>query len=129
MKKFIVSILAFLYITTSTGATMNMHYCMGMLADWDIGQNTSKKCSKCGSEKKDNGCCKDEHRFFKSQPDQKISETSFQLIKIISVALPPYFIEMAFKHISTVTENNPVSNAPPRTSSVAVYIRNCAFLI
>ncbi len=129
MKKIIVSILAFLYITTSTGATMNMHYCMGLLADWDIGQSTPTKCSKCGSETKDNGCCKDEHRFLKSQPDQKITESSFQLIKIIAVALPPSFVEMAYNHIPTLTENNPLSNAPPRTSDVAVYIRNCSFLI
>lgn len=129
MKKIIVSILAFIYITTSTGATINMHFCMGRLADWDIGQNISKKCSKCGSETKNNGCCKDEHRFLKSQPDQKITETSFLSIKIIAVALPPSFVDMAFNNIPTVTENNPVSNAPPRTSSVAVYIRNCSFLI
>jgi hypothetical protein len=53
MKKLIVAILSLLYICTSTGATVHMHYCMGKLADWDFGHNTSKTCSGCGMKKLD----------------------------------------------------------------------------
>ena len=58
MKKFVAVILALVYIGTSTGANIHMHYCMGKLADWGLGDNKSKTCSKCGMEKsdeKDNG--------------------------------------------------------------------------
>ena len=48
MKNFFVAILAFLYISTSTGAFVHVHYCMGELADWGIGYNKSTKCGKCG---------------------------------------------------------------------------------
>jgi hypothetical protein len=37
MKKFITAILAVLYLGTSSGATIHMHYCMGKLAEWGLG--------------------------------------------------------------------------------------------
>lgn len=132
MKKFLITILAFVYITSSTGASIHMHYCMGKLADWGIGQNDSKTCGKCGMDKateKDNGCCKDEHKFVKSNIDQKTAQAGFQMILLTSVALPVSFFEIALPYFSTVPEQNPVSHAPPRSAGVAVYIRNCVFLI
>jgi hypothetical protein len=90
MKKFLAVILALAYMTASTGATLHMHYCMGKLADWGLGHNTSKTCDKCGMEKsgeKDNGCCKDEHKFVKNNTDQKTAETAFQVTQLIAVLL------------------------------------------
>ena len=74
VKKLIVAIVVFLYITTSVDATVNMHYCMGKLADWNIGYKQSKSCGLCGMEKstkKSNGCCKGEIEFVKNNTDQK----------------------------------------------------------
>jgi hypothetical protein len=132
MKKFLTAILALAYMTASTGATVHMHYCMGKLADWGLEHSTSKTCDKCGMEKsgeKDNGCCKDEHKFVKNNTDQKTAETAFQLIQLIAVALPVSFVEIPANYFPSVTEGNPISHAPPHSSSVAVYIRNCVFLI
>ena len=132
MKKFITAILAFLYIGTSTGATVHMHYCMGKIADWGIVQNDSKTCGKCGMEKtdsKDNGCCKDEHKFFKDDTAQKITESNLQIFQLLSAALPASYIELHNIEFPSVTEENSISHAPPRTNPVAVYIRNCVFLI
>ena len=47
MKKFITAILAVLYLGTSSGATIHMHYCMGKLADWGLGHKNSKTCGQC----------------------------------------------------------------------------------
>ncbi len=132
MKKFLVTILALVYISTSTGVTLHMHYCMDKLADWGIGHNNSKSCSKCGMEKsneKDNGCCKDEYKFIKNTTDQKTAETGFQFIQLIAVALPVPFIEIPSNNFPSVTEESPFSHAPPKSCGVAVYIRNCVFLI
>ena len=132
MKKFITAILAFLYIGTSTGATVHMHYCMGKIADWGIVQNDSKTCGKCGMEKTDsnnNGCCKDEHKFFKDDTSQKITKNNIEICKLFSAALPASYIELPNVEFSSVTEENPISYAPPRTNPVAVYILNCVFLI
>ena len=130
MKKIIVAIFAIFYLAISSGFTLHMHYCMNKLADWGLAQNNSSTCPKCGMKKTDNknkGCCKDEHKFVKNYSDQKIAEAGLQLIKV--AALPVSFIEIPSIDISTVTELTPISHAPPRCNGVAVYIRNCVFLI
>ncbi len=132
MIKLITVIFAVLYLGTSTGATVHMHYCMGELADWGLGHNKSKTCSNCGMEKsdeKDNGCCKDEHKFVKNDTDQKTAQVSFDLMQIVATALPVSFIEIPAANFTKVKEENPFSHAPPRSNGVAVYIRNCTFLI
>lgn len=132
MKKFITVILAILYLGSSTGATMHMHYCMGKLADWDFGHNRSKTCGSCGMEKsneEDNGCCKDEQKFLKNTADQKIAETSFEFKSIFSEAVTQCCTELPVIQIASITEENPISHAPPRTHGVAVYILNQTFLI
>lgn len=132
MKKLIVAILAIIYISSSTGAVLHLHYCMGELADWSVTQNNDKTCGKCGmdkSEEKDNGCCKDEFKLLKNDTDQKASEVGFKLLQTITIALPVSYIEIPSPNCSCFTEQNPVSHAPPRSAGVAVYIRNCVFLI
>jgi hypothetical protein len=132
MKKFFVAISAFVYIISSTGATMHMHYCMGKLADWGFGQNDSKTCSKCGMEKsseKDNGCCRDEQKFVKNDTVQQTAEAGLLLTHLTSIAVPVSFIEIPLPRFSYATEENPLFHVPPRTGGVAVYIRNCVFLI
>ena len=132
MKKLFAAILSVLYLSTSTGAMLHIHYCMGKLADWGLGHNNSKTCSKCGMEKndeKDNGCCKDEHKFIKITTDQKIAQNGFQLVQVIALAPQVSFVEMPSNDFLSVTEENPISHAPPRTCGVAVYVRNCVFLI
>ena len=132
MKKFIVAILAVLYLGTSTGATVHMHYCMGKLADWGLGHNKSKTCGNCGmekSEEKDNGCCKDEHKFVKDDNDQKTTESFVTNFSLQVIDIPVECFTSSEILVSSVTEKHPVSHAPPRSSGVAVYIRNCTFLI
>ncbi len=106
-----------------------MHYCMGKLAEWGLGHNESKTCNKCGMEERENGCCKHEYKFIKNDTDQKTTESAFQLTHYIVSDLHPTVAEIVFNDLLSVTEINPINHAPPRKSSIAVYIRNCAFLI
>ena len=132
MKKLLIIIIAMLYISTSTGAVIHMHYCMGKLSDWGLWHNEADKCSECGMEKnsnQDNNCCKDEHKYIKNTADQKVSETNLQFIQLFSIALHVSYIDTPFEEFSTVTEENPRTNAPPLLSNVSVYIRNCTFRI
>ncbi|MBI5856842.1 MAG: hypothetical protein HZB42_04250 [Sphingobacteriales bacterium] len=132
MRKFIATILAFLYITTSGGATLHMHYCMGQLANWGLGHDKSKTCGKCGmkkSDEKENGCCRDEHKFVSNKGDQKTGETGIRILQLLSLALPQAFYIITEIVPSSLSEKNPISHAPPRGDGVAVYIRNCIFLI
>lgn len=130
MKKLIVIILAFLHLSASAGVTMHMHYCMGKLADWEVNSKATAQCGKCGMEKsKKNACCKDELKFVKSTTDQKTAESVFQLIQLAGVALPASVFEITVTNTASVTETNPISHGPPLKGDLAVYIRNCVFLI
>ena len=73
-------------------------------------------------------CCKDEHKLIKNVNDQKLTEAAFNLAHASSIALPISFIELHAVKIASITEENPVSNAPPR-SQVAIYLRDCVFRI
>lgn len=132
MKKFIVTILAFLYITTSTGATIHLHYCMGELAQWGFEADDSTTCDKCGmaegDEEKSN-CCKDEHKFFKNNTDQKYAEAGLHLMQLLAITLPPSIFNFQANYIFRLTRGTPMNHAPPRGSGIAVYIRNCVFLV
>ncbi|MBN8700348.1 MAG: hypothetical protein J0L54_12130 [Chitinophagales bacterium] len=132
MKKFLLAILAVVYISSSVGATIHMHYCMGKLADWGIGQIKSNTCGKCGMEKsvgKEDGCCRDEQKFIKDNTDQKTAGSVFNSLQLITAVIPVSFIEIASIGFSFAPEENPISHAPPRSNGVAVYVRNCVFRI
>lgn len=132
MKKFITTLLAVLYICTSTGATLQMHYCMGQLADVELGHKKGETCGKCGMTKemgKESDCCKDVHKFLKNDTDQKSAQAGLQLMQLLAAALPPYSLYFQDVFFPTLCIQNPVSHAPTIINTTAVYIRNCAFLI
>ena len=132
MKKIIISILAFLYISTSAGATIHLHYCMGKFVNWNLRHKPADRCSKCGMKTnhnfENNGCCRDEYKQIKSEKDQKLSQTVFALIHPACIAIPAYAGESTSIFLTAFSEANPVSNAPPRRQ-LPIYLRNCIFLI
>lgn len=132
MKKVYAIILTLLYLGASTGATIQLHYCMGKLADWRLGSSRSDSCSNCGMERdeeKASGCCKDEHKFIKTNPDQKAAEPFIPAVQPMSADLPLTFLVIDAAHVSSVAEKNPESNAPLRSYGTAIYKRNCTFRI
>ncbi len=132
MKKFLVAIFAFVYISTSTGATISLHYCMNQLADSDLGRQSSKTCPKCGmekSQKENNDCCRNESKFFTSQTDQEVSVPVSHLKHLVSVPFLVSFFEMPSYDVFIIPEENLISHNPPKGNGVAVYIRNCVFRI
>ena len=132
MKRFIISILAFLYISTSTGATIHLHYCMGKLVNWNLRHKPDDKCGKCGMKtshnSKKNGCCRDEYKQIKNEKDQKLSQIAFALIHPACIAIASPSTGLSSLFLIAIAETNPVSNAPPR-SWLPLYLRNCIFLV
>lgn len=131
MKKFFITIFAFLYISSSTGATVHFHYCMGELVQLGLWHSETNKCGECGMEKnnaKPNSCCKDEYKLVKVEKDQKAT-AAIEILQLIALAAPVSIIELPAHNFSSVIEDNPVNHAPPRRDTIAVYIRNCVFRI
>ena len=122
MKKVLVTILAFVYLSSSMGATIHLHYCMGKLASWGLIDHNSKICAQCGMVKKTSssqglsaqmGCCKDEHKQIKTDKDQKLSPSEFfkynDLSQVIALNEAATQISKAF----SCSIRYPNTHAPP----------------
>ena len=132
MKNLLVAILSIVYIITSTGVIVHVHYCMGEISDWGFGGNSNNTCRKCGMKEidgKDNGCCKDKVKLVKNNADQKNVKYVIQMGHLIAVEMPVSYIEIPPINFSSATKKNSVSYGLLRNNDVAVYIRNCVFLI
>lgn len=132
MKKFLVSILAIVYLAATAGATVHMHYCMGDLAGWSLMNSGKNQCSYCGMEKKatgNKGCCKDEHKQFQLKQDQAASAINILVSPAVSILPSPVYLPAAPAELLSIAEERPLTNSPPRNSSIAVYISNRNFRI
>ena len=132
MKKLVVLILSIVYLTTSIGATIHLHYCMGKLVDWSMAGRNRSECSNCGMIKVYNatndGCCKDEFHHIKNDKDQKLLQTS-QLIKPLMFETVYIFaVVLANSTSSQLTKHLPDNNVVPR-SCPSLNIANCVFRI
>ncbi len=127
MKKFIVTILALVYLISSAGATIHLHYCMDKLVNWSLSDKPGNSCQNCGMEK-EGGCCKDEHHFIKSNTDQKTAESDIQLFQNSSIAAPNAFITPS-EFCFSPQAKHPARHAPPNGSGLDILIRNCVFRI
>ena len=128
MKKILVSILAVFYLASSVGATVHLHYCMDKFIDWSLLKSDGDKCDKCAMEK-DGGCCKVENKFVKNNVDQKVAESSIQLIQMTAGATPTAFIYPSEQYFSSLIQEYPIINTPPRSNGVGIYILNNVFRI
>src|SRR5438034_6651571 len=103
MKKLLITITALVYLTVSSGATVNLHYCMGKLMSWDLSSNSKSKCGSCGMEKSGHkGCCNDEQKTLKVDKDQKVSGSVFQFLSISSVAISVTHAELPLTYSSSL---------------------------
>jgi hypothetical protein len=134
MKKLFLYLLSFIFIITSSGVMVNMHYCMGKLAGTSMSwvSNTPKKCGKCGmkkSTKQGKGCCHDSKKLIKNVVDQNIAISFFNVDH--QLALLPNCSN--FETVSIVVSDNAkqsnYSHAPPDQLGVPIYIADCSFLI
>lgn len=140
MKKFLATILALVYLTSSAGATLHLHYCMDKLVAWYLSESNKKDkaCPYCGmpatSEsqhcgKQASGCCKDELKQVKLEGDQKIAESSLPLLHIHGEIITPLVADFSAPRNAALTVKYPVNNAPPRTGNISLFILNCIFRI
>ena len=130
MKKLLATILAFVYLSTSMGATIHLHYCMGKLASWGLINHESKNCAYCGMVKQNpdsqsamakKGCCKDEHKQIQTDKDQKLSPPeSFKYTLSEAFAINDSY-HQGIKVFSSAIEH-PSANAPPLIGNLPLFL-------
>jgi hypothetical protein len=138
MKKFLSGILAIFYLSTSMGASIHFHYCMGKLIGWGIVNHENRNCDYCGMPKfnaaADNqiakkGCCSDEHKQLKTDKDQKLPFGEFEFLKQIPDVISLQLHGLSIHPVSSGMINRPVANAPPDAYKQPLFLRYCNFRI
>ena len=130
MKKVALTILAFVYLTVSTGATVQLHYCMDRLVGWSLGNTSTDKCGKCGmSKEKHKGCCHDEQKVIKVFNAHKLSETSYSFQKALALNSEQIISTKSILYLQFAETLNPNNHAPPIGLRVPTYIYICVFRI
>ncbi len=131
MKKLLVSLIAFLYITSTCEATVYMHYCMGKAVGFSFTPGKSANCHRCGMKKSATGmgCCKDEQKLIKSDKNQKITDfPSFKNQWKSFILVPSNEIDYSVNYRQPATVNRQ-PHGPPGAEPVPLYIVNCLLLI
>ncbi|WP_431210247.1 HYC_CC_PP family protein [Puia sp. P3] len=137
MKKVFVSILAILYLSTSMGATVHLHYCMGRLVAWGLMDKESRDCVSCGMSKSEampgcsvgmKNCCHDEHMHFQNDPAQKLVQSWVEWNLAPALVVMPY---QGWNEPVVIAPaiDRPVAHGPPLSGKVPVFLRNCSFRI
>ncbi len=132
MKKLIVSILAFLYITSSCEATVYLHYCMGKQVSFSFLPEDSKNCHRCGMKKSDKGmgCCKDEQKIIKSDKNQKLTDLVYPAkLQKKFITVQDFFHLYAVSAVSPCVISNSSAHSLPGVHTPCRYIMNRALLI
>jgi hypothetical protein len=128
MKKLLLAILTLVYMTASSGIAMEIHYCMGKRAGVEFYGSTSDRCSKCGMKAKKNGCCTDEHKFYKLSDSHKnvLNDLSFATSETVltnDYNLYHFQLPVAAKGATVHI------NSPPDIGGPSINVRNCVFRI
>lgn len=128
MKKFIVAILAFLYLGVSSGIAMEIHYCMGEKAGVEFYGSEDEKCGKCGMKEKKTGCCNDEHKFYKLSDNHKKASVDVN-IEVPATVLSNVYPVFNFLLIPEPLKSSTNNHSPPIGNRPSVCILNCTFRI
>lgn len=134
-----MTIVALVYLTSSVGATVHLHYCMDRLVALDLSEknNKNRDCSYCGMAPTSGnqhcgmqsaGCCKDELKQVKLEGDQKVAESSFLLL-CTHDEITPLVADFSVRRIAALAEKYLVTNAHPRSGNISLFILNCIFRI
>jgi len=130
VKRFLVTILAFLYLASVSGATVHLHYCMGQLIGASLVHNDKDehRCPRCGmANKLNNGCCKDVHKIIKTgQTHTQGTTIAFAPVKLIATS-PVAFYNFDVLVNSQGIDNILLSNSPPskwRSCPIYIQVRN-----
>lgn len=124
MKKFLVTILSFVYLTSTVGATLRLDCCLENLVTIGLGANIYNDVWN-----KENKECKDEHKQAKPGHEQKHHDNHIRVAKSFPATITTGFPAYSFHAVATITEAYPVNNAPPQQAAIPLFILNCVHRI
>ena len=133
MKRLLILLLAFIYLTEVSGMSFYQHYCMDRLVSWGLTKGGSN-CPSCGMDKAlsgkrfCNGCCKDELKTVKITSDHK-AETFSWKASLLSAIVPSFSLTNFSILVSEPDSPWNTIHAPPFKQKVPAYLFNRVFRI
>ncbi|MBI1781551.1 MAG: hypothetical protein HYR66_09305 [Sphingobacteriales bacterium] len=130
MKKFIVAILAGLYLITTSGVVVTIHYCMRQFSSAEYGATKVHFCDKCEMKEstKKKGCCHSENIVYKVDDSHNFVKLSSDFSKT-TIAEPVSFIQLEQPVQGVDKTLAPQYHSPPDNRSTSVYLYNNVFRI
>jgi hypothetical protein len=138
MKNVLATILALVYLSTSLGATIHLHYCMGKLASWSLIDRERKTCGRCGmvikktalqSIASKTNCCKDEHKLIRTNTDQKLSPSEPLQYGSFSQSIATNEPATQIENVFSFPIGYLNTHAPPLIGNLPRFIFYCSFRI
>ena len=124
VKRFVVTILALIYLTITSGVLINVHFCMGEIASVEYGQDATSACEKCGMESKA-GCCSTEVAFVKVSEQQKSEATTSINTPLPQILHTEYSQQLAVSTLPIAGKSHQAHVSPRyQTESLNVLYRN-----
>lgn len=106
MKKAFIILIANIYLLVFSGFSVNIHFCDDQLDSFTfIGSEPNCGCD----ESKNDGCCEDQHFYFKDNTDHQLTEVTEKNPELVFVVLPTFTFVQSFQslaHISVALEKD-----------------------
>jgi hypothetical protein len=123
MKKVVTFIVSLLYLSLTTGLSVNIHYCMGEISDVQFeSYNNDDEC------KTKMPCCDHAYHLVKvSDEHQQISND----LNLKAPVVELHWINLPGDELISSTIHHSITNAnsPPLLTDPDIYIQNCVFRI
>lgn len=127
VKKATVAILALLYIITTSGVVVNVHYCMGAVSSVTYSHNEDERCGKCGMKAK-TGCCHSELKVVKLDDVHQQTVKAKEATDFVA-ALPLVYFQAADANYSSRRDFNISYHSPPDPRVNEVYLHTSTLRI
>jgi hypothetical protein len=120
MRKILIGLIAFFYLTASAGLIVNFHHCMDQLASvsfFEDKDHDDGNCNRCGMDKSAFTCCHDEVVSYKiSDSHQPSGDVQLPLaLIIIHTLFNDGVYNPVFQNAELVYSNSDIS--PPQSLS------------
>lgn len=123
-KRISVLTILLLYLCTSTGFALNLHYCGKLLASVTINA-PSKKCVPVKMK-----CCHDKNVEVKVKDAHKASAANTSGDDLVVFDLPKFLYQTFVAPLKSIELQSKPKRGPPDTlCTVPVYIKNCTYRI
>ncbi len=129
IKRIAVFSLLVVYLCTTVGFAMSLHFCGTKISDIRINQSSQKPCCSEETETKPDQCCKDKHIRIKVSDQQQ----TIQFAKIPAAGKLDLFVVPERTSSSSLNTLSLISRlkyrGPPVISNIPLTVQNCNFRI